>query len=224
MRRWTIVRCGLTLVASGVAVSLPASAQVPTEAPAAAPDSLRPNPGATDTLSLRPGDVLRLRIWREPDFSGDFPVDQEGVAVLPRLGPTRVAGVPADQLTRSLVERYKEFLNNPAIEIIPLRQVAIIGAVENPGIYPLAPTVTLGQAANVAGGATANGKRNQIELRRGTVRRTIDLGDHPELASLPLASGDQVYLPERSWLSRNSTWFISTLVGAAGTVAFLVTR
>ena len=32
---------------------------------------------------LRPGDVIRLDIWREPDLSGEFLVDEAGVVVFP---------------------------------------------------------------------------------------------------------------------------------------------
>jgi polysaccharide export outer membrane protein len=176
------------------------------------------------SASLKPGDVLRLRIWREPDWSGDYQVDEHGMAVLPRLGATVVAEVPADQLRRQLVEQYRQFLNNPSVEIIPLRRVAVVGAVRNPGVYTIDPSVTLGQVANVAGGPTPEAKRNQIELQRAGNRQRVDLNDHPELAGLMLESGDRVYLPERSWLSRNATWFVSTLVGAAGTTAYLLTR
>jgi polysaccharide biosynthesis/export protein len=179
---------------------------------------------SADFTALRPGDVLRLRIWREPDLSGDFPVDEAGEAVLPRLGPTVVTGVPAETLKRRLVASYREFLNNPSIEVTPLRRIAILGAVRNPGIYPIDPAVTLGQAASVAGGPAPDSRRNRLELTRGGVRREVDLQAHPGLANLPLASGDQVYLPERSWLSRNATWVVSTVIGVAGTTALLLTR
>ncbi|HZI73301.1 MAG TPA: polysaccharide biosynthesis/export family protein, partial [Gemmatimonadales bacterium] len=43
---------------------------------------------------VRPGDLIRLKIWREPDMSGDIAVDEAGVATLPRLGAWRVANLP----------------------------------------------------------------------------------------------------------------------------------
>jgi protein involved in polysaccharide export with SLBB domain len=174
--------------------------------------------------TLRPGDVLRLRIWMEPDWSGDYPIDEHGTAVLPRLGDTHVTDIPTDQLRQRLTDQYRQYLNNPSIEITPLRRVAIVGAVRNPGVYRVEPSVTLGEVVNVAGGQTPQAKHNIVELRRGGDHRSIDLQKHPELASLQLASDDQVYVPERSWLSQNATWFISTLVGIAGTAAYLITR
>jgi polysaccharide export outer membrane protein len=173
---------------------------------------------------LRPGDVLRLRIWLEPDMSGEYEVDENGMAVLPRLGVVKVSGVPVADLKRQLVARYREFLQNPSIEIVPLRRVAIVGAVQNPGIYRVEPSVTVGEAVSIAGGRTRDGKRDVIELSRAGRRVEIDLQQRLDLAGMPLASGDQIYLPERSWLSQNATWFVSTLVGAAGTMAIIFVR
>ena len=61
-----------------------------------------------------------------------------------------------------------------------------------------------------------------LELRRGKERRQVDLEKNPELASLPLASGDQVFVPEKSWLSQNATWFVSTLVAIGTTTAIII--
>lgn len=177
-----------------------------------------------DTASLRPGDVLRLKIWREPDLSGDFTVDERGQAVLPRLGATQVSGTPADQLKQRLTDEYRKYLNNPSIEVIPLRRISILGAVRNPGMYPVDPSITLGEAPNVAGGAMPESRRNMLELRRNGLTRQVDLRKEPRLAALPLSSGDQVYIPEKSWFSKNATWVIGTAIGVAGTTALILTR
>jgi len=199
------------LLAQDSTGSAPPSAQT-----AAVPVELSP---------LKPGDVLRLRIWREPDLSGDFPIDETGTAILPRLGPTVVINIPADKLKAQLTESYKQFLNNPSIEITPLRRIAITGAVKNPGIYPVDPSITLGEAPTVAGGAVpGDSKRNVIELRRNGTSRQINIANDPKLARLPLASGDQVYIPERSWFSKNATWVVGTIIGVAGTTALILTR
>jgi len=207
----------VTLMAGGVSAAW---------AQAAIPDSTttiaaRAEP---DLSALRAGDVLRLRIWREPDLSGDFPIDETGRAVLPRLGEIVVIGIPVERLKQQLTEAYRQYLNNPSIEVTPLRRIAILGAVRNPGLYPIDPSITLGEAPNVAGGAAPDSKHNLIELRRDGTTREVDLRRHPALARLPLASGDQVYIPERSWLSKNATWVASTVIGVAGTTALLLTR
>lgn len=217
-----LIRC-FTLLA--LALVLPALAAAQTAADSSTPPvQVASAENNSPTTALRPGDVLRLKIWREPDLSGDFTVDESGAATLPRLGPTMVTGVPTNQLRDKLVEQYRAYLNNPSIEITPLRRVSILGSVQKPGIYPLEPSVKLGDAVNVAGGPTTDSQRNKVELVRGTTRTTYDLKDQPDKATLSLASGDQVFVPERSWMSRNATWFVTTLVTVAGTTAFLIAK
>lgn len=220
-----------TLLALTLALPGVARGQSATATPTTARDSSTAPPvvvasadNNSPTTALRPGDVLRLKIWREPDLSGDYTVDESGQATLPRLGPTAVTGIPSNALRDQLVEKYREYLNNPSIEITALRRVSVYGSVQKPGIYPLEPSVKLGDAANVAGGPTPDAQRNKVELVRGTSRTYYDLKDHPEQANIALASGDQVYVPQRSWMNRNATWFVTTLVTVAGTTAFLIAK
>ncbi len=229
MSRLTLLRLTFTPSALGLMAGLLLVKAPEAQAQSVAADSTAPSPtvvaiAGNDTSSLRPGDVLRLRIWREPDLSGDFPIDETGQAILPRLGPTPVTNVPSGQLKQQLTVAYQKYLNNPSIEITPLRRVSILGAVRNPGIYPIDPSVTLGQAVSVAGGALPDSKRSMIELSRNGITRQVDLKKNPSLATLPLSSGDQVYVPERSWFSKNATWVVSTAIGVAGTTALLLTR
>ncbi|HMI57035.1 MAG TPA: polysaccharide biosynthesis/export family protein, partial [Gemmatimonadaceae bacterium] len=45
---------------------------------------------------LLPGDAISLKIWREPDLSGEFSVDESSVVVLPKVGPLNVRGITSD--------------------------------------------------------------------------------------------------------------------------------
>ena len=47
-------------------------AAVPAAAQNAAVEPARPAAIASDTLRLKPGDVIRLQAWREPTLTGDF--------------------------------------------------------------------------------------------------------------------------------------------------------
>src|SRR3954453_9237629 len=70
---------------------------------------------------LRPGDLVRLRIWREPDLSGEFPVDEGGNLVLPKIGPVPVGATSPDSLKQRILTSYRSYLRNPSIEVVPLR-------------------------------------------------------------------------------------------------------
>jgi polysaccharide export outer membrane protein len=172
---------------------------------------------------LRPGDVLRLKIWREPDLSGDFSVDANGVAVLPRLGLTQVSAIPADSLQSQLTNSFREYLNNPAIEVTLLRRLAVLGAVDKPGLYPVDQTMTVADVLALAGGASADGKHDQVEVRRNGKRIKGDLSQSSRVSDLTLRSGDQIYVPQRSWISRNP-WLFTSILGAAGAVTIIATR
>ncbi len=166
--------------------------------------------------SMHPGDLLRLRIYREPDLSGDFQVNERGAVVLPRLGEVRIADWPTDSLQPRLTRAFAEYLRNPTVEVTPLRRIAVTGAVLKPNLYQVDPTMTVMDALAMAGGSAPDGVRDRVELRRNNQRLVASLDQRSLVADLRLQSGDQLFVPQRSWLSRN-TWLVSTVIGAAVT-------
>jgi len=182
-----------------------------------------PAVGQDSAAVVRPGDLIRLKIWREPDMSGDVAVDEEGVATLPRIGQLRVAGLAADSLKRMLVRSYTKFLRDPSVDITVLRRVTILGAVRTPNVYHIEPTMTVADALALAGGASPNGKQDQVELRRQGNAVTEKLSRGVRLADTPIRSGDELYVPERSWLSRNAGLVLAG-VGTATSILYLVFR
>jgi protein involved in polysaccharide export with SLBB domain len=153
---------------------------------------------------LRPGDLIRLRIWREPDLSGEFTVDRSGAVVLPRIGAVRVADHTPGGLESLLREEYAKYLRNPSIEIVLMRRINIMGAVRLPGLYPIDPTMTLADALALAGGVLPNGRQDRVELFRGEHRLVTEVTAQLRIEDLGVRSGDQIYVPERTWVSRNA--------------------
>ena len=180
-------------------------------------------PADTGGGTLKPGDVVRLKIWREPDLSGDFVVDEHGVVVVPKLGRVEVVGLSPDSLKSQLITSYSVYLRNPAIDVILLRRITILGGVRNPGLYPVDPTMTMADAYALAGGIAPEGKHDEVELVRGAERTKYKLSGTTRIADTPLRSGDQLYVPTRSWLSRN-TWVVTAALGTTTTVLFALLR
>jgi Periplasmic protein involved in polysaccharide export len=188
-------RSVVSLVAPLVAVcqlflSLPAAAQTRDTAP--------PAPEL-----LRPGDIIKLNVWREPEWSGEFTINENGIAVLPRLGEVHVTNMSADSLRRFLVDSLGRYLRNPSIEVTPLRTVQVLGAVQKPGLYPVPPSMTIGDVLAVAGGATSDGQPDRAVLRRDGKDLTMSLHSTTRLADTPVRTGDQIFVPQRSWAARN---------------------
>lgn len=163
---------------------------------------------------LEPGDVIRLRIWREENMSGEFTVAAEGTVVFPRLGERSVTGMAPTALKAQLVEEYSRMLRTPSVEVTFLRRIAVGGAVQRPAVYHIDPTMTVRDVVLEAGGPTPAGRTDVIELiREGTLIQANLRQDLPIVES-PIRSGDQLYIPERNWFSRN----ISAAVGIGGAV------
>jgi protein involved in polysaccharide export with SLBB domain len=198
-----------------------------TLAPAAAQSQSKPSDTDSVTLttgSLRPGDFVVVRIWREPDLSDTVQIDQGGLAVFPKLGPIEVTGIRPDSLERLLVSRYSKYLQNPSISVNLLRRITIWGAVARPGTYAVDQTMTITDALALAGGATPQGKADKVEVRRGSARTVFDLsGGIRQVEDMSLRSGDQLFVPERSWASRNAP-LVVTVLAAATSLAWLIAQ
>src|SRR5690242_6024450 len=208
----------LMLVLSGLVSVSPLLAQ--SGAPAAPPASS----SATPTGVLLPGDVVRLRIWREPDLSGDFQVDEQGRVVLPKIGALSIKQMPAASLKTMLVEKYSTYLRDPAIVVIVLRRVNVLGAVKNLGLYPVDATMTVADVLALAGGVAPEGSPDKCELIRGGSRLDVKLTRRTKIGDTPLQSGDQLYVPQRSWIARNPGVVAGTLTAVAGIVVSLLVR
>jgi len=167
---------------------------------------------------LFPGDIVRLKIWREPDLSGDYEVNDQGIAVFPKVGAVHVSEITTDSLQHLLISTYSAYLRDPAIEVTPLRRITVLGAVKNPGLYPIDPTMSVADAVALAGGPTPEGNQKKLELIRSGKKQNVTITLHEQVAQTPVRSGDELYVPERSWLSRNG-YVIGAAIGAATVIA-----
>jgi polysaccharide export outer membrane protein len=170
---------------------------------------------------LRPGDAVRVAVWREPDLSGEFQLDQRGYATFPKLGPLLVAALHPDSISPRLLAEYAKYLVNPSVEVVPLRRVSVLGAVAKPGLYPVDPTMTLADAVALAGGAAPDGKRDVVELRRGDEVVVARFEPGTPVSRTHLRSGDQLWVPQKGWLSRNP-WIFTSVLAAAATIGAVV--
>jgi protein involved in polysaccharide export with SLBB domain len=214
------------LVRAGPIVwALLATAPITSLAPklSAQSDVTSPRAAGDSADIVRPGDLIRLKIWREPDMSGDIAVDEGGVATLPRLGPLRVTNLPGDSLKRMLIRSYAKYLRDPSVDITVLRRITVLGAVRTPNVYHIEPTMTVADALALAGGAAPDGKLDQVELRRRGGGEPVKLSRRARLADTPIRSGDELYVPQRSWLSRNAGLVLAG-VGTATSLLYFVFR
>ncbi len=166
---------------------------------------------------LWPGDAIRLAFWREPELNGDYQIDESGQVILPIVGSRSVTGMAPSELMDGLLADYARELASPDVAITLLRRVRILGAVSNPGLYLVDPTMTLADALALAGGTTREGKLTGIRVMRDGTEVHQNLASGVRLAE-GIRSGDQILVPERSWLSRHSTVVVGGLISATALI------
>jgi polysaccharide export outer membrane protein len=205
-------------LAAGLLVAPVVGACASATAQSSAADPVTPAEAA-----IAPGDVVRVRIWREPDLSGDFPVNEAGSVVLPRLGTMDLTGETPASVRTKVVSAYERFLSHSSIEVTLLRRLQVLGAVKNPGLYTVDPTMTVEDGIALAGGVSPEGNPNNIELIRHDARLPLRLDRRAPINQSPIRSGDQLYVKQRSWVSRNAGVVVGFL-SVATTAAVLVIR
>lgn len=207
----------LTLCAAQMAVAQDSSATVRKDSAVVAA-----NPAAPAVRTLHPGDGLRVRIFREPELSGEYMIDERSMVVLPKLGPVSVHDVPADSIRPMLLDMYGKYLSGDAIEIMAFRRVAITGEVLKPGLYPIDPTLSVAEAIIQAGGVGPMGKRNDVQLRVYGTGKTKRVEAERLVWDTPAGGTQQLYVPRRSWLVRNIIPTITLSLSIANMAFWLV--
>jgi protein involved in polysaccharide export with SLBB domain len=172
--------------------------------------------------TLRPGDIVRLRIWREPDLSGDFPVDEFGRVNLPLVGTYPVANETRESLHEKLVAAFRASVQNLSMDVIFLRRIPVTGAVRTPGLYPVDPTMTVADALALAGGSTREAEKTTITLMRSgkIIKKNLD----PAMLVSQLATnpGDQLYVPPSTGYFDRNPWAVTSIVQSAVTLAVAI--
>ena len=175
--------------------------------------------GTQASPELLPGDAVRVHVWREGDLSGTFAVDDRGIVTLPLLGEREVTGLDPSELRDVLLADYKEYLQNPSIEVTILRRINILGEVRSPGLYPVDATISLADALALAGGVTPIADPNKIQLVRDNEVIAEGVNQAAVIGAADIRSGDQIVVGQKSWLARNSAVVLGSLIAATAIIA-----
>ncbi|HEX2202136.1 MAG TPA: polysaccharide biosynthesis/export family protein [Longimicrobium sp.] len=172
-------------------------------------------PAQDASASLRPGDAVRLVVWRQPELSGEFPVSPEGTIQHPLLNEVRVVGASRAEIRdrlRAVLARYER---EPSFVFDFLYRVAVGGEVRLPNLYTLSPETTVGQAVAAAGGVTEFGRLDNVRLIRGGQETRINLKRaDPEVAEMRIRSGDQIRVMRRANILRDYVGPAASLIAA----------
>lgn len=206
---YALVRPGLTLLVLSLLAAIPAelSAQA-SRVEVEAPDR------------IYPGDLIKLDVWREEDLSGEFLVDRSRIVVLPLVGRYDVSDETPESFEAKVVAAMQAEIANPSIDVTVLRRVRVTGFVMEGGVFSLDPTTTVADALAMAGGLSQDGVAGRVLLYRAGLVVASNLDLDRSIYESAIRSGDELRVPQRSWVARNSGALIT---GASAFVGILVT-
>jgi polysaccharide export outer membrane protein len=183
-------------------------------APAAAQDT---------TTAVRPADAIRLAVWRQAEFTGEYPIAPDGTILHPLLNEVRVVGRTREQVREQIRQVLLRYENDPQFVFDYLYRVGVTGEVRLPNLYSLPPETTIGQAVAAAGGVAEFGRLDQVRLMRGGREILLDLRNpSPEVAEMRIRSGDQIRVTRRGASWRDYVGLAAGLVAAVASVVAAV--
>lgn len=184
----------------------------------AAQDSIRRSVG-----TLRPGDVLKISVYRDQELSKDYLIDSRGYVQIPGLGVIQAAGLDPTQVTDRLRDALiARGFDKPEIAVQPLVRVSVLGEIARPGIHPVDPGTSLLQLVTIAGGPTERANLRRTRVVRDGRAFTVDLESAlggSASGRVVLYSNDVIVVPKRSaFFTQQNLGFIlsatSVIIGA----------
>lgn len=121
---------------------------------------------------IGPGDLMLVKVFQIDDLEREVRVDNEGRISLPLIGVVQAAGLSLNELQDTVAKRYGErYLHDPQVSILiqefTSQKVTVSGAVDQPGIYPMAGShLTLQQALALGRGVSNIASRRNVVVFR----------------------------------------------------------
>lgn len=162
---------------------------------------------ATPPAALGAGDVIEIRVYREPDLDGVYRVNDAGDLVFPLIGKIALKGKNAEQVAGEIRDRLADgFLKDPQVTVFVRehnsQKIHVLGQVNKPGTFVYEPAMTVIQAITNAGGFTKLAATNSVKLTRVIDGKEqsyeLQVGDigKGSAPNFDLRPGDIIFVPE----------------------------
>ena len=122
------------------------------------------------TYTVKPGDMLQVSVWKEPELQGPVLVQPDGKFSFPLAGQLDGNGKTVTQLQREIATRLAHFITDPVVTVsltqVNGNKVYVLGQVQKPGAFVVNPSVNVMQAISMAGGTTPFAALGDIKILR----------------------------------------------------------
>lgn len=154
---------------------------------------------------LGEGDVVEIKVFREPDFAGIYRISEKGSINFPLIGSVVVIGHTASSVAEEIRTRLADgYLTQPQVTVFvretKSQKVHVLGEVNKPGTFVYEAGMTVIQAVTNAGGFAKLASPNSVRITREGIDRkfVLRVGDirSGNAPNFKLQPGDIVYVPE----------------------------
>src|SRR5580658_80705 len=204
--------CGMPAAQQPAPEALPAAQTVPDKPEPAktVPETAVDAKPATAAVPVDPKayiigaeDLISIRVWKEPENSGQFVVRPDGKVSVPLVGEIQAAGLTPEKLSLSIAESLQKVMVHPevtvGVEKVNSKKYYIQGEVNRPGSYPLVIDTTILEALVNAGGFRDFANTKKIVILRGNERIKFNYNQvtHGKKMdqNIMLKPGDQIIVP-----------------------------
>ena len=192
-------------------------------------------PAAWANYTLDFGDSIVVNIREVPQYSGSYPIQPDGMVIIPHLDEFQVRGLTVKQVQEVITRRLTGTIHNPRVSVILAawrpRTVTVLGEVRSPGVVVLgSPDQRVIDTIAAAGGFTDRALRNEVFILRGNgasaqripvaVETMMETGDLTN--NYKLEPGDRLQVGRNPWPSFQEVLNVTqTAVGYLGTISLL---
>ncbi len=161
--------------------------------------SLAPGGKSTNPADYRlgPNDRTRIIVFGQPNLTGEFQLDGNGILAFPLIGNVDANGMTPRELQQAIANKLDpQYMHNPSVsvEVSTRRPFYVVGEVQRPGSYPFVTDLTLLDAVATAGSATYRANMGSFYIKRRVNGQIVRVAATQESEIQP---GDTVIVRER---------------------------
>lgn len=191
-------------------------------------ETVNPKEAFRKAYRIGSGDLLEIKVFELDQLNQIVRVSEDGAITIPLIGRVLVEGLTQDEIVFKITALLREkYVKDPQVTIFikeyKSNQVAVIGAIKDPGSYELVGRKNLLQIISMAGGFTENAMDTIHVLRQkdgDTQTIAIDLRDlvvnGNQKLNIAIEPNDVVNIP----IDREIRVFVMGRVNKPGAVKF----
>jgi polysaccharide export outer membrane protein len=146
----------------GALVAMVAALLIFVSSPIAAQDA--------ESYTIKPGDVLKVSVWREPELQLVAAVRPDGGLSVPLAGEIMTKGLTVEQLRDAIAKRLSRYISEPTVSVsveeVRGNTFYVLGRVVRPGEFIIRRATDVMQGLSMAGGFVTYAKVDDIKILR----------------------------------------------------------